>query len=82
MGRHAGAQQAGDRGIDGEPAPWWRVVSRAELPLAAFADLEMPILYLVGGRSPQPAHAVADVPYPPCATSESCASRTWATWRP
>ncbi|NNU45277.1 alpha/beta hydrolase [Ramlibacter sp. B156] len=42
-------------------AGWWKALSTDPTPLSAFAALEMPVLYLTGGRSPESAHAVARV---------------------
>ena len=39
----------------------WHALSKEPTPLEAFAALGMPILYLLGERSPPAAHAVADV---------------------
>jgi pimeloyl-ACP methyl ester carboxylesterase len=41
-------------------AGWWRALS-APLPLSAFTAIAAPVLYLSGGRSPEPAQAVARV---------------------
>lgn len=38
---------------------WWHALSKEPTPVEAFAALDMPILYLVGERSPPAAHAVA-----------------------
>ncbi|MCB1908647.1 MAG: alpha/beta hydrolase [Rhodocyclaceae bacterium] len=43
---------------------WAHALLTEATPLAAFAALDMPILYLLGGRSPEPAHAVARVLLP------------------
>lgn len=43
---------------------WWRALSREPTPLAAFAALRMPVLYMTGGRSPEAAGAVARVLVP------------------
>ena len=40
---------------------WWQALSTEPTPLSAFAALDLPVLYLTGGRSPEPAHAVARV---------------------
>jgi pimeloyl-ACP methyl ester carboxylesterase len=42
-------------------AGWWRALAGDPTPLAAFAALDTPVLYLTGGRSPEPAQAVARV---------------------
>lgn len=42
-------------------AGWWRALAGDTTPLSAFAALDIPVLYLTGGRSPEPAHAVARV---------------------
>ncbi len=42
-------------------AGWWQALSTDPMPLSAFASLDMPVLYLTGGRSPESAHAVARV---------------------
>ena len=38
---------------------WRHALTTEPTPLAAFARLAMPVLYLTGGRSPESAHAVA-----------------------
>jgi pimeloyl-ACP methyl ester carboxylesterase len=43
---------------------WGHALFGEPTPLAAFAALRMPVLYLIGGRSPRPAHAVAEVLLP------------------
>lgn len=43
---------------------WWRALSTEPTPLSAFAALDVPVLYMVGGRSPESAHAVARVLVP------------------
>lgn len=45
-------------------AGWWRALSTDPTPLAAFGALAVPVLYMVGGRSPESAHAVARVLVP------------------
>jgi pimeloyl-ACP methyl ester carboxylesterase len=43
---------------------WGHALFGEPTPLEAFATLRMPVLYLLGGRSPRPAHAVAEVLLP------------------
>jgi pimeloyl-ACP methyl ester carboxylesterase len=43
---------------------WGHALFREPTPVSAFAALRMPVLYLIGGRSPRPAHAVAEVLLP------------------
>lgn len=43
---------------------WAHALITEPAPLAAFAALEVPVLYMLGGRSPRSAHAVADVLIP------------------
>ena len=43
---------------------WAHALLTEPTPLAAFAALDMPVLYLLGARSPEPAHAVARVLIP------------------
>ena len=38
---------------------WCHAAFTEPTPLAAFAALNMPVLYMTGGRSPESAHAVA-----------------------
>jgi pimeloyl-ACP methyl ester carboxylesterase len=38
---------------------WRHALTTQSTPLAAFAALTMPVLYMTGGRSPESAHAVA-----------------------
>ena len=45
-------------------AGWWYALSQEATPLSAFAALDVPVLYMVGGRSPESAHAVARVLVP------------------
>ncbi|GAB3765006.1 hypothetical protein GCM10028796_21270 [Ramlibacter monticola] len=40
---------------------WWRALANEPTPLATFAAIEAPVLYLCGGRSPRSARAVAQV---------------------
>lgn len=45
-------------------AGWWRALATEPTPLSAFASLDMPVLYMTGGRSPESAQAVARVLLP------------------
>ena len=39
---------------------WGHALTTDDAPLDAFRALDMPVLYMVGGRSPASAHAVAE----------------------
>ena len=43
---------------------WWEALAGESTPLSAFSAIDVPVLYLVGGRSPASAHAVARVLVP------------------
>ena len=43
---------------------WWEALAGEATPLAAFSAIDVPVLYLVGSRSPPSAHAVARVLVP------------------
>lgn len=43
---------------------WWDALAGEPTPLAAFSAIDVPVLYLVGSRSPASAHAVAHVLVP------------------
>ena len=45
-------------------AGWWRALSGDRTPLRAFGAISAPVLYMMGGRSPKSAHAVARVLVP------------------
>ena len=61
---------------------WSHALFTEPTPLAAFAALDVPVLYMVGKRSPESAHAVARLLLPCCRESNSSSSKASGTWRP